>query len=108
MNFADEPLCTTRIALHCEPVGPMTNDSPALLVRMLGSAALALPGNKRLGLNIGGAVLAADAGTCPSVSDATRSTAAARPRLITRASILFPRGLLEVVAADAVDLERHG
>src|SRR5438270_10215469 len=104
MNFADEPLCTTRIALHWEPVGPMTNDSPARLVRMLGSAALALPGSNRLGLNIGGAVFAAEAGSCPSVSDATRRTVAARPRLIMRAFILFPPRLLEVVAADAVDL----
>src|SRR5579872_1344411 len=90
MNFADEPLCTTRMALHCAPVGPMTNDSPVLLVRMLGSAALALPGSRRLGLNIGGTVLAADAGTCPSDSDATSSTAAARPRRITRAFIYTP------------------
>src|SRR5579864_1122602 len=85
----------------------MTNASPALLVRMLGSAALALPGSSRLGLNIGGAVLAADAGTCPSDRDATTSTAAARPRRITRAFILFPPDLPEVVATDAVDLERH-
>src|SRR5579872_7515762 len=25
MNLADEPLCTTLIALHCEAVGPITN-----------------------------------------------------------------------------------
>src|SRR6267142_1982592 len=38
MNLAVEPEWLTRIALHCSPVGPITKDSPRLLVRMLGSA----------------------------------------------------------------------
>src|SRR6266576_418399 len=52
MNLAAEPAWLTLMARHCPPVGPITNDSPLLLVRMLGSAALELPGRSRLGLKV--------------------------------------------------------
>ena len=56
MNVATEPAWLIFIALHCKPVGPMTNDSPALLVRMLGSAAPVLSESLSPGLKVPAAV----------------------------------------------------
>ena len=86
MNFALEPLCATRIALHCPPVGPMTNASPALFVRMLGSAAPALPGRRRFGLNAGGVLCFAAAGDAMTPNAATTT---AKPTRTAR-FISFP------------------
>src|SRR5256885_14030944 len=74
MNFAVEPAWLTRIALHCSPVGPMTNDSPRLLVRMLGSAAPLLPGGSRLGLNVAAGGGAAHAEGSTMIEAATAGT----------------------------------
>src|SRR5579872_1757928 len=109
MNLALEPSCVTRIASHWPPVGPITNDSPALLVRMLGSAAFWLPGSSRFGLNERLGALAADTPTGPRPIVAKRATAAATDarRFIGTRFIFSPTRSFEVVATDAVDLERH-
>src|SRR5258706_3406200 len=66
MNLAVEPAWLTRIALHWSPVGPITKDSPSLLVRLLGSAAPPLPASRRFGLKV-------EPGGAPAGSGATTS-----------------------------------
>src|SRR5438093_1608178 len=84
MNVATEPAWLTFIALHCSPVGPITNDSPRLLVRMLGSAAPVLPGSSRLGLKVEAGGAAAVAGATTRATAASRDVMAANAvRLIT-------------------------
>src|SRR5258706_4188858 len=74
MNLAVEPAWLTRIALHCSPVGPITKDSPRLLVRMLGSAAPPLPGRRRFGLNVDAGGGAAAVGATTMIEAATAAT----------------------------------
>src|SRR3982074_3880001 len=77
------------------PAGPITNDWPNWSVRMLGSAALALPFRRRLGLNVavGGSevetcavppvVFAASIGLAPvdGISETTRTNAVPSARM---------------------------
>src|SRR6266576_3812748 len=85
MNVATEPAWLTFIALHCKPVGPITNDSPALLVRMLGSAAPLLPGSRRFGLKVDAGGAAAPAVPAPAPMEA--ATAAMEVPIANRLTI---------------------
>src|SRR5436309_1952778 len=85
MKAAVEPEWLTRIALHCRPVGPITKDSPALLVRMLGSAAPLLPGSRRFGLKVEAGGAAAPAGPAPAPMEA--ATAAIEVAIANRLTI---------------------
>src|SRR5438105_4163679 len=76
MKLALEPAWFTRIALHASPVGPITKDSPRLLVRMLGSAAPLLPGRSRFGLKVDAGGAAADVGITAKPIEATRAAIA--------------------------------
>src|SRR5438046_3434580 len=90
MNVATEPAWLIFIALHCKPVGPITNDSPALLVRMLGSAAPLLPGSRRFGLKVGAGGAAADDGAAPRLREATTAAVAAMVASHRRAGMAPP------------------
>jgi hypothetical protein len=75
------------MALHWLPVGPITNDSPLLLVRMLGSAAPLLPGSNRLGLKVdagGGAAndVPARPMLMPAISEMIVATSAGRESVL--------------------------
>jgi hypothetical protein len=72
----------------------MTKDSPRLFVRMLGSAALELPGRSRLGLKVAaGGGAARDVHASPThmaaISDATAPTDTGRDNLFLFIAVYF-------------------
>src|SRR5438309_5113292 len=91
-----DPSWRTRNALQPAgtPVGPMTNDWPNWSVRMLGSAALALPLSRRFGLKV--AVGGSEVETC------------AVPPVVVAASIGLPLvdGISETTSTNAVPSAR--
>src|ERR1700730_8475549 len=87
MKVAADPSWLTRMAWHCEPVGPITSDRPNRSLLMLGSAAPLLPGSCRFGLKVAAGGGAALVGAAQPKEDAPSSASTAASTDVQRNEI---------------------